>query len=312
MNTFKIGNVVIKNKVVLAPMAGYSDAGLRSLAHEYGAGLTVTEMVSAKALEMNNAKTKILLSKAQNDHPVAVQLFGHDPKVFEKVCSSGALDNFDIIDLNMGCPTPKIVKNGDGGALLSDFERAEKIILACVKTAKVPVTVKFRIGKDENSIVACEFAKMCERAGASAITVHGRTVAQGYSGKSNLDIIREVARCVSIPVIASGDCVGKESFDKILQETGATAVMIGRAAIGKPEIFAECLGQSVSVNKFDQLKKHIEILKQFCPDKLVALTMRSTACHYLKFVKGTANLRAKLTKVVSTDQIYTLLNEFLA
>lgn len=312
MKSLIIGNVKLKNNVILAPMAGYSDVGLRALAHKYGAGLTVTEMVSAKALDMKNKKTEMLLATTDDERPVAVQLFGHEPAVFERVCESGILDKFDIIDLNMGCPTPKIVANGDGSALLDDFNLAEKIIRTCVKCSGKPVTVKFRIGKDEKHIVAVDFAKMCENAGASAIAVHGRTVDQGYSGKSNLGIIKDVVCNVNIPVIASGDCVDKESFEKIVEQTGVAGVMIGRAAIGHPEIFAKCIGKNVKIDKIEQLKEHISILKQYYNDKLVALVMRGTACHYLKAVPGTAELRKNIVKVTKTEQILTLLDDFLA
>lgn len=310
MNSFKIKNVKIKSNVVLAPMAGFSDVGLRALANSYGAGLTYTEMVSAKALEYNNAKTYELLATTENEKPVAVQIFGSDPECMALACKNPALQKFDIIDINMGCPTPKIVKNGDGSALLKNINLAEKIIRACVAATDKPITVKFRVGWMQENIIAVEFAKMCERAGASAITVHGRTVEQGYSGKSNLNIIKEVVNSVNIPVIASGDCVDAESYKNILEKTGATAVMIGRAAIGCPEIFAECLGNSAIVDKLNQITEHINILRRFYDDKLIALTMRGVACHYLKGIEGTSALKVEISKSQNIEEILKLLTNF--
>lgn len=310
MKGFKIGNVKIKSNVVLAPMAGFSDVGLRELAYNYGAGLTYTEMVSAKALEYNNVKTHELLNTTKNQKPIAVQIFGSDPKSMALACANPRLDKFDIIDINMGCPTPKIVKNGDGSALLKNMQLAENIIRACVKATSKPITVKFRIGIDDYNIIAVDFAKMCERAGASAITVHGRTVVQGYSGNSNLEVIKQVVQAVNIPVIASGDCVDEESYKHILEITGADAVMIGRGAIGNPEIFVECLGKSVNVNKLEQIKKHIQILRMFHDDKQIMLCMRGVACHYLKKISGTAQIKVQISKATSIDEILHILADF--
>lgn len=312
MNEFKIKNVKIKSNVVLAPMAGFSDVGLRALAHKYGAGLTYTEMVSAKALEYKNKKTYDLLATTKTEKPVAVQIFGSDPKCMALACKNPRLKKFDIIDINMGCPTPKIVKNGDGSALLGNIELAEQIIRACVNATKKPITVKFRIGTNQNNIVAVEFAKMCERAGASAITVHGRTVEQGYSGKSDLSIIKNVVDAVSIPVIASGDCIDATSYQNILNATGATAVMIGRGAIGRPEIFAECLGKSVKVDKLKQIKQHIKILQQFMDEKLITLSMRGVVCHYLKNISGTSEIKVKISKAATISEIFSLLSDFFS
>lgn len=309
MKNFKIGNVLIKSRVILAPMAGFSDVALRHLAKEYGAGLTYTEMISAKALDYKNEKTKLLLANIDKP-PVAVQIFGSDKLVMARVIKSGILNNFDIIDINMGCPTPKIVKNGDGSALLKDFEKAENIIRACKEATNKPITVKFRIGTDENNIVAVEFAKMCEKAGADAITVHGRTVSQGYSGKNNLDVIKDVVKSVNIPVIASGDCTNKSTYENILNYTGVAAVMIGRAAIGNPEIFAECLGKNVKVDKYSQIKEHIKILQKFYTEKNIVLNMRGVVCHYLKKLPNTAETKIAVSKVNSLDELYRVLDAY--
>lgn len=308
--SLQIGNVKLNNPLVLAPMAGFSNVALRVLAKEYGAGLTTTEMVSAKSLEYGNEHSIQLLATGPSEDPVAVQIFGSDPVCMANACKSKELSKFDIIDINMGCPTPKIVKNGDGSALLSNMDLAEEIIRSCVKATNKPITVKFRIGVDNNNIVAIKFAQMCERAGASAITVHGRTVVQGYSGKSNLDVIKQVKQNVNIPVIASGDCVDYGSCKHILDYTGADGVMIGRAAIGSPEIFAECLNQKVKVDKLKQIKQHIDILKQYYDDRFIVLHMRGVICHYLKRIKNTAVLKTKIVQATSINQMLKLLEEF--
>ncbi|MBQ8468293.1 MAG: tRNA dihydrouridine synthase DusB [Clostridia bacterium] len=310
MKPFKIADVEIKNNAVLAPMAGFSDMALRKFAHTYGAGLTYTEMVSAKALEFNNKKTEVLLETESGDTPVAVQLFGHDPDVMAKACRNPLLQKFDIVDINMGCPTPKITSNGDGSALLNNFELAEKIIRACVAATKKPITVKFRIGKDKNHIVAVEFAKMCERAGASAITVHGRTVEQGYSGAVNLDIVKDVVNSVSIPVIASGDCTSQETFEHILSYTGCAAVMIGRAAIGRPEIFANVQGINPKIDKKQQILEHAAILSKYYPERAVVLAMRGIAPQYLKTIPNVTDIKIALSKIQSIAELKELLKKF--
>lgn len=310
MKSFKIGNVKIKNNVLLAPMAGFSNVGLRAMACKYGAGLTYTEMVSAKALMQGSEKTLQLLYTTEKESPVAVQIFGSEPETMAAACKHSALEKFDIIDINMGCPTPKIVKNKEGSALLNNMSLAEKIIKSCVAATNKPITVKMRIGTDENNIIAVEFAKMCERAGASAITVHGRTVVQGYSGKSNLDIIKDVVKSVNIPVIASGDCVGVQSYKDIISYTGAVAVMIGRAAIGRPEIFAECLGKKITVDKLEQITENFNIMLKYFNEKYVVLNMRATVCHYLKNIAGTNNLKVAICKACSIDEILKLLTDF--
>ncbi len=255
----KIGNVQIDNNLFLAPMAGVTDIGFRKVCHECGAGLTYTEMVSVKGFYYRSQRTMEMLKTFDGERPVAVQLFGHDPEMFAKVVGSGVLDKFDIIDINMGCPAPKIVKNGDGSALLKDMTRARTIIEATVKATTKPVTVKFRIGYDEGENVAVEFARMCEQAGAKAICVHGRTRSQFYSGKANLEVIRQVKQSVTIPVIGNGDVVDKASY-KAMLDTGVDAVMIGRGALGHPEIFAQLIGKQVNISHMDIITEHIDTL----------------------------------------------------
>ena len=261
-----IKNVELKSNAILAPMAGFTDLAFRKMCSDFGAGLTTTEMISAKALHYKNKKTEDMLFSLDGESPKAVQIFGHEPDIMAEAVKNPLLEKFDIIDINMGCPAPKIYTNGDGSALMQNMELAEAVISACVKATDKPVTVKFRLGHNENEINVIEFAKMCERAGAAAITVHGRTKVQGYSGKVDYEKIAEVKKAVGIPVFANGDCRSKEDFDNILKITGCDGVMIGRAAIGKPEIFAEMLGQDMqNVDKLSQMKFHYEkMIEYYC------------------------------------------------
>ena len=263
----KIKNVELKSNLILAPMAGLSDVAFRNMCLKFGAGLVCTEMVSAKALSYKNKKTEDLLITLDDEVPKAVQIFGHEPEVMAEAVKNPLLAKFDIIDINMGCPAPKIVKNGDGSALLKNFDLAEQIISACVNATDKPITVKFRIGFDEGENIAVDFARMCEKAGAAAITVHGRTTKQGYSGIVNYEAIKQVKQAVNIPVFANGNCETREDYENILKITGADGIMIGRASLGSPEIFEEILtGKKSNVNKFEQIKYHYETLMKFYPE----------------------------------------------
>lgn len=304
-----IKNVELKSNLILAPMAGFSDVAFRNLCLKYGAGLVCTEMVSSKALSYKNKKTEDLLVTLDGESPKAVQIFGHEPEIMAEAVKNPLLQKFDIIDINMGCPAPKITKNGDGSSLLKNIELAREIIKACVAATDKPVTVKFRIGYDAGQDIAVQFAKMCEEAGASAITVHGRTTAQGYSGMPDYEAIKRVKEAVSIPVFANGNCTSREDYLNILNQTKADGVMIGRASLGKPEIFEEILtGKEVEVNKLEQIKWHYETLLKFFPEKFVVLSMRSHLACYLKGRnKNTKALLElmKQTKYVDVMQILT-------
>lgn len=309
--TIKIGNVALPSNLILAPMAGYTDLAFRQMCHECGAGLVCTEMVSAKALSYKNKKTEDLLLSLDGTHPVAVQIFGHEPEVMAEAVKNPLLAGFDIIDINMGCPAVKIIKNGDGSALLKNFEIARKIIESCVASTTKPVTVKFRIGFGDGENIAAEFAKMCEEAGVAAITVHGRTTKQGYSGVPNYEAIRQVKKAVSIPVFANGDCRSKEDYKKILELTGADGVMIGRAALGFPEIFEEILsGKKQEKDKFSQIKFHYESLLKFYPEKLVVMNMRAHLAFYLKGKYKNSETLVKLLKCTTYAEIIEILSNF--
>lgn len=280
----KIGSIETKNNIFLAPQAGVSEVAFRSLCARLGAGLTYTEMVSVKGLYYNSKNTFELLRRGEEEGLVAVQLFGHEPEIFKKVIESKILDNFDIIDINMGCPAPKIVKNGDGSALMKDMGLARKIIETCVSVTLKPVTVKFRKGYYKNDDLLVEFAKMCEEAGASAITIHPRTKEDGYSGVIEIGDFEKVKRAVKIPVIASGDIVDKESLERVLK-TGVDGVMLARGAVGHPEIFTTLNGGNASMSHEEIIKTHIELLKKYYSDerKIVNLIKR----HAMKYVSDT-------------------------
>ncbi len=260
-----IGNVKINSNVFLAPMASVTDRPFRTLCKMLGAGLTYTEMVSVKGLYYKSKKTEELLATSSLEHPCAVQLFGHEPEIFKSVIESGVLDKFDIIDINMGCPAPKIVKNGDGSALMKDLNLASQIIKACKTATNKPITVKFRKGFKKNDDKLIEFAKMCEQSGASAITIHPRTREDMFSGTINLEDIKKVKAAVNIAVIGNGDVRSVEEFNKM--KTVCDAVMIGREAVKSPEIFLEILKQTNSsledVTFFDYYK---ELIKKGCVD----------------------------------------------
>lgn len=308
MKSVFIKNVELKSNLILAPMAGFTDLAFRLSCKNFGAGLTVTEMVSAKALSYANKKTEDLLLSLEGESPKAVQIFGHEPEVMAQACKNPLLQKFDIIDINMGCPAPKIISNSDGSALLKNIELAREIIKACVKATEKPITVKFRIGFFDDQIVALEFARMCEEAGASAITVHGRTTKQGYSGMVNYDVIRAVKEAVSIPVFANGDCRSREDYEKILQITKADGIMIGRASLGRPEIFEEILtGKGVKIDKFEQIKWHYQTMMKYYPERYVVLYMRSHLAQYLKGERKNSKALVEILKLDKYDDILAYL-----
>ena len=245
----KIGDTYIKNNILCAPLcaplAGYTDFAFRKLCYFFGAGLCFTEMVSAKGLKYNNEATRQLLYKDGSEPQTAAQLFGSDPAILREACESEYLKDFEIIDINMGCPVPKVFKNGEGSALLADMPRAEKIISACKKSGK-KITVKFRIGLEKGKPFAAEFAKMCEGAGADMLTVHGRTRDMVYAGEPDYAQIAAAKNAVNIPVIANGGVFTREDAERMLEETGADGVMLARAAMYDPHVFAEILGKEGS------------------------------------------------------------------
>ena len=303
----KLKDIVTKNNLFLAPMAGYTDVAFRHLCKKYGAGLTTTEMISAKGLIYDSEKTKQLLITSPLEDIKAVQLFGHEPEVIAEAINHPVLNDFDIIDINMGCPAPKIIKNGEGSYLMTQIGLAKRIVETAVKSTNKPVTVKMRLGFDKN--VAVEFAKEMESAGASAITVHGRLTSQGYSGKADYQAIAEVKKAVKIPVVANGDVCNKADYQKILDITKADAVMIGRGAVGNPKIFCELLGIDMNYNRLQTIKEQYQILMQHYDEHFVVTNMRKHLLQYFKGENIPNQLKLKLMQCEKVEEVFKILDE---
>ncbi len=296
----KIGNIEIKNKVIMAPMAGYSNSAYRRIIKEMGAGLIYAEMVSDKSIYYQSKKSDQLLFFTESERPLVQQIFGSDVETLVYAAKYiYQTKKPDIIDINMGCPVPKVaIKNKAGSALMKDPKKAYQIVKAVQASVPIPVTVKIRSGWDE--INAVEVAIMCQEAGAKAITVHGRTRKMGYSGKVDLEIIKKVKESVTIPVIGNGDVKSKVDFDHMLKVTGCDAVMIGRGLIGNPWLIKECLGEDVVVTdleKIEMAEKHLSYLLETVEEKTALLQMRPILAAYLKKIKNTKDLIEKIMQI---------------
>jgi len=301
---------VLANNIMLAPMAGWTDVGFRSLCYRAGAGLCFTEMISAKALLYGNKKTFDMLATAENEKPIALQLFGKEPDVFAKAVQLDEVQKFDVIDINMGCPAPKIVKNGEGSFLLTNIELARQIVRAVRQNTNKVVSVKMRKGYNENDESALAFVKMCEEEGVDFVTIHGRTKVQGYSGSNDLDFIKRCVETVSIPVIANGDIVNKETAEYVLNYTGAAGIMIGRGALGNVEIFAKCTGKSCKISKKEQILYHFCILEKYFNKKMVSLTMKKHLAHYAAKLAKRGEFVRKIMNCTTTDEMKNLVNSY--
>lgn len=319
INNLKIGNVNLENNILLAPMAGLTDLPFRLMCEKFKPGLVCTEMVSAKALFYGDEKTKKLLKIEGEKRPVAVQIFGSDIESM-KYAANYVSDFADIVDINMGCPAPKIVKNGDGSKLLLDLKLAEEIISEVVKSSKVPVTVKFRKGWNNENIVACDLAQIAEKSGASAITIHGRTRQEFYSGNADWEIIKKVKNSVNIPVIGNGDVKSPEDAKKMFEQTGVDGIMIGRGTLGKPWIFkqvADYLTNGVYDTNFPDLNSKLDIMLEHLElevkekgEDVGVKEMRKHFAYYVKNLRQASSIREQINRLYTKKEVRDCLIEY--
>ncbi len=304
LHDLKIGNVTLKNNLILAPMAGITNLPFRMICEKFGPGMVCTEMASSKAIFHDDKKTSRLLNTEGEKRPISMQIFGSDEETMgyaAKYVSQMA----DIVDINMGCPAPKVVKNGDGSKLLLDLEQAEKVIKAVVKNSDVPVTLKIRKGWDNNHIVAKDIAKIAENAGVSAITIHGRTRSEFYTGQADWNIIKEVKESVTIPVIGNGDVVDGITAQQMFEETGVDGIMIGRAALGNPWIFKEIKSYLENGENIEgpSIEERLEIMKEHLnlaieeKGEIAIKEMRKHIAWYTKNLKNSSEFRSSINKI---------------
>ena len=316
MKHLKIGNVELENRYILGPMAGVTDLPFRLLCREQGAGLLCMEMVSAKAIYYNNRNTESLLEIHPDEQPVSLQLFGSDPAIMSEMAKRIEERPFAILDINMGCPVPKVVKNGEGSALMKNPKLVYEIVSAIVKAIDKPVTVKIRKGFDDDHVNAVEIAKIIEEAGAAAVAVHGRTREQYYSGKADWDIIRQVKEAVSIPVIGNGDVTSPQKADELVKQTGCDGIMIARGAQGNPWIFSEMIhweetGELPPRPDKDEVRemmlRHARLQLEYKGEFSGIREMRKHVAWYTKGLKGAARLREKVNALESLEELENLL-----
>lgn len=318
LKKLKIKDLELENNLILAPMAGVTDLPFRKICKEFGPGLVCTEMVSSKAIYHDDTKTKLLMNTDGEKRPISMQIFGSDEETMS-YASKYVSKIADIVDINMGCPAPKVVKNGDGSKLLLDIKKAEKVIKAVVKNSTKPVTLKIRKGWDCNNIVAIEFAQMAEKAGVSAITIHGRTRTEMYSGKVDLDIIKKVKESVKIPVIGNGDIVDEESALKMFEYTGVDGIMIGRGTFGNPWIFerikyyletGEKLPLVTNEEKLRVIKEQIQLELDNKPEVTAIREMRKHIAWYTKNMPNSSEFRCEINKIEDKEQLVKIVEDY--
>lgn len=322
MNSLKIGNVTLNSRAVLAPMAGISDKAYRELCVRFGAGYCVSEMVSSKALSFKSRKSEDLMQISDFERPCGIQIFGDDPECMAQAAEHAMKNSPDIIDINMGCPAPKISSNGSGSALMRNPNLCGEIVQAVVKISNVPVTVKIRKGWDDENANAVEVAKICEQAGASAITVHGRTRMQYYKPPVDYDIIRQVKRAVSIPVIANGDIDSAEKAKQVMELTECDLIMVGRATLGNPWIFSQINSYLENPEKplhypsleerLDVMTEHIEKMVEYKGEHMALLQARKLVAGYFKGMRGAATLRNEAGRISTLEDLYVLKEKALS
>lgn len=318
LKKLKIKNVELENNLILAPMAGVTDLPFRKICKQFGPGLVCTEMVSSKAIYHDDSKTKLLMNTDGEKRPISMQIFGSDEETMG-YAAKYVSEIADIVDINMGCPAPKVVKNGDGSKLLLDIEKAEKVIKAVVKNSTKPVTLKIRKGWDCNNIVATEFAQMAEQAGVSAITIHGRTRAEMYSGKADLDIIKKVKESVNIPVIGNGDIVDEESALRMFEYTGVDGIMIGRGTFGNPWIFERIkyfletgkrLPLTTNEEKLRVIKEQIQLELENKTEVTAIREMRKHIAWYTKNMPNSSEFRCEINKIEDKERLMTVVEQY--
>lgn len=316
----KIGNIEINSNAFLSPMAGVTDLPFRLICKEKGCGMLYTEMINAKALCYDDENTKKMLKIKLEEHPVAVQIFGSDPEFMGKAASIMNEYNNEILDINMGCPAPKVIKNGDGSALMKNPKLAEQVLSAVVKNSIKPVTLKIRKGWDDQSVNAVEIAKIAEACGISAIAIHGRTREQFYSGTADWDIIRQIKETINIPVIGNGDVFEVQDAKRLLETTNCDAILIGRGSQGNPWIFkrvdhyirtGEILPEPTFEEKVNTAKKHMSLAIEEHGEYIAVREMRKHLGWYLKGLKGSAKVRDEINKIENYEDVIKRLDNYL-
>ncbi len=310
VKSLKIGEKIVPNNIFLAPMAGYTDYAIRKLQADLGIGLTFTELVSAKGLVYKSAGNKDLLYSNGMEQSTAVQLFGADSDYMYRACVSEELSPFEIVDINMGCPVPKVFKNGEGSALLTDIIKAEKIVSSCVKSGKI-VTVKIRIGQKKGDDIATEYCKMAESAGAKLVTIHGRTREEYYSGEPNFSAIEKAKSAVKIPIIANGGIFTVEDADEMIDKTGADGIMLARGAIANPFLICELLNKEKNISLKEYILEHIKLMAERYPDRRATVEFRKFPPYYFKGMVGVKELKNAINQAQDTKELIELISENL-